>query len=172
LVAKRMIIKKSKKRRETDRVPPSPEERLGRCVQEGHRQTGLKNFLEAVRLYSIAISALESRALVTTSFGVQENPADPFNSSSSDEELASSPEKREEEHVGDQVRSQTPLYVLYGCRSQAYQGMQQFELSLEDADHSIRHNPHHALAYVQKGKVSCYHVQVTPLVTLRRPFTP
>ena len=47
----------------------------------------------------------------------------------------------------------TPLYVLYGCRSQAFFGMQQFELALEDADKSIQFNSKNALGYARKGKV-------------------
>ena len=153
-----MIKKKSRKRREEANGGSelSPAEKMSQLVQEGHRQTGLKNFPEAVRLYSLVIGCLEHgndvRIPSSTTFP-RENNVEAFGSSSSDDEV--NERKEREELLSNEPPSgaQTPLYVLYGCRSQAYQGMGQLGLALDDAERSIHHNQHHALAYVQKGKV-------------------
>ena len=119
------------------------EQLVEETIQQAHQQTGLKNFPEAVRLYSIAIQSIQQSQL----FHPVSPPRERRNSQNLEEKKQEPPETDNEEG------SSPPLYVLYGCRSQAYQGMQQYNLSLRDAEASIRCNPHHALAYAQKGKV-------------------
>ena len=147
-----MIKKKSRKRRGGSDHTQSLSEKLSQWVQEGHRQTGLKNFPEAVRLYSLVIRNLEDQNSLFPSspYAMRESNDGRSPLSSSDDE-GTALEKRDDFSSNDSFL--TPLYVLYGCRSQAYQGMQQFDLALIDGESAIRHNPHHALAYVQKGKV-------------------
>lgn len=145
-----MIKKKRKKKKSIGRGHLlSPKELFIQNVQQAHQQTGLKNFPEAVRLYSIAIEYLQrNEHLLSPSpykfDSEDESHFSPRNSHTTERKLET-PEEIDNTH--------TPLYVLYGCRSQAYQGMQQFALALKDAESSIRCNPHHALAYAQKGKV-------------------
>lgn len=128
----------------------SPKELFIQNVQQAHQQTGLKNFPEAVRLYSIAIEYLHRNEHLLSA-PISQRIID----SEDESQSPKSPRniERKLETPEDINNPHTPLYVLYGCRSQAYQGMQQFALALKDAESSIRCNPHHALAYAQKGKV-------------------
>jgi len=133
--------------------------------QQAHQQTGLKNFPEAVRLYSIAIEYVHRNRNLLPSSPLPERRTIQIESENSTiftPPMAQSPPgmgrtspEKKLEPSEDEPRidnTHTPLYVLYGCRSQAYQGMQQFALALKDAEASILCNPHHALAYAQKGK--------------------
>lgn len=147
------MIKKRKRKKSVEKTLRghfvTPEQLIAETVQQAHQQTGMKNFPEAVRLYSIAIQSIQQSQLF--------HPISPRkerrNSSEEKEAIDIIHPKKEELPEQELEEGNTPpLYVLYGCRAQAYQGMQQFDLSLRDAEASIRSNPHHAIAYAQKGK--------------------
>lgn len=149
------MIKKKRKKKSTGKgTCLSPKDLFIQNVQHAHQQTGLKNFPEAVRLYSLAIQYL-------LQIQHYHSPISPYfinnniNNSSLQIPIVEKKLELPEGGIGEieiKDNTHTPLYVLYGCRSQAYQGMQQFDLALKDAESSIHCNPNHALAYAQKGK--------------------
>ena len=208
-----MMIKKRKKRRvypysrrKSSEKVVTPQQILLQTIQEAHQQTGLKNFPEAVRLYSLAIQMIQENKAITPSednstidinfnnihstsptptnvnhitvpsttnnnSAVQPNNVNNGNLNllngangannylNAQQNIINNNFTTERKLEGTEIESidkvdHTPLYVLYGCRSQAFFGMQQFELALEDADKSIQFNSKNALGYARKGKVS------------------